>query len=211
MPVAHDNARRAVLVANGELPAIHRLSAIAGSSSYVLAADGGANRLVQLGIVPDAVIGDFDSLTAILPASVERIAAPDQSRTDLDKAVTYLIEQGFRKISIVGATGDRLDHTFQALAILVKYAHAAELRLIDDVGTAYPVNAHLEVATSAGQLVSLMPLGRAENVLTSGLEWALHSEDLAAGVRDGTSNRATGDKVSVTISGGSLVVYVHHQ
>lgn len=204
MTIAH-----ALVVANGDLPEL-RIAAALAEADYVLAADGGANALIALGIVPNAVLGDFDSLTISLPESVERIDAPDQNFTDLDKAVGYLLGLGAQRITLAGATGKRLDHTFGTLCVLAKYGRRVSLTLLDNIGAAFLVDKKAEFPTVRAQIVSLLPLGPAGPITTTGLKWNLDGETLSPGVRDGISNQATGSHVTVSCGAGDLIVYVHH-
>ncbi len=113
-------------------------------------------RLLARGIEPDAVLGDFDSADfRDLPERVQRIPAPDQNYTDLDKAIGYLTGEGYDAITITGVTGNRLDHTFAAVALVCRY----KVRLVDDIGQAICVAGpnRVEIQTFAGQTVSLLP------------------------------------------------------
>jgi thiamine pyrophosphokinase len=200
----------ALVVANGTLLSAELLATLLTACPYILAADGGANRLFDRGIVPDAVIGDFDSISVDLPSFVERIPAPDQNFTDLDKAVAYLVKRGFETIWLIGATGDRLDHTFGALSVLAKYAQKADIALIDDVGTARAVTEPVTLETEVGHTISLIALGEVPSVKTTGLRWNLDGELLAPGVRDGISNKADAEQVTIATAVGVLIVYLHH-
>ncbi len=200
---------RALIVANGTPPGAERLAEAIDAADFVLAADGGANKLAALGLRCDCILGDFDSLDLAVFPNVPRVAAVDQDHTDIDKAIAYAIAQGATSIVMTGVTGDRLDHTFGALSMLVKYGRKVDLALLDDVGRARLVNDEIVIPTHASQAVSLLPLGHVEGVSTMGLRWELDGDSLAAGVRDGISNEATGDTVSVTCWGGDLVVYWH--
>jgi thiamine pyrophosphokinase len=201
--------RRAIVIANGDLPRESIVRRALASAQFVLAADGGANALQAMGIAPDAVIGDLDSLTVSLPDGVEIVPAPDQDRTDLDKAVGYLRERGYDDITILGATGNRLDHTFGALAVVARHA----VRLIDDIGTAQSVcgPGTLRLATEPGRTVSLLPCGQVTGLTTCGLKWELTNADFHFAQRDGTSNMAMTDRVEVTVGQGIVIVYVHHE
>lgn len=187
-----------------------RLRAAVEAADFLLAADGGANSLIAQGLVPDVVLGDFDSLDAPLPDSVARIQAPDQNFTDLDKAVGYLIERGAEQITLVGVTGGRLDHTFGTLSVLAKYGRSVPISLLDDIGRAFLVDRQAEFPSLPGQTISLLPLGPAGPITTTGLKWNLAGETLVPGVRDGTSNVATCDRVSISCPAGELIVYIHH-
>lgn len=199
-----------LVVANGTLPSPELLSSLLAHNPFVLAADGGANKLLERGIVPDAVLGDFDSLDTALPEIVRRVPAIDQNFTDLDKSVAHLLSLGFESIWLVGATGDRLDHTFGALSVLAKYSKAAQMLLFDDAATAQLVDGTLELATEAGQTISLLALGEVTGITTTGLRWNLNNESLAPGIRDGISNEAVGEQVSITSRSGPLIAYIFH-
>ena len=201
-------ARCAVVIANGTLPRESIVRAEIAAADFVLAADGGANALSALGIVPNAVLGDLDSLAVELPDGVEILEAPDQDRTDLDKAVGYLVDEGFEVISILGATGDRLDHTFGALAVVCRY----DARLVDDIGVAVSVRgpSHVTLETRTGCTVSLLPCGKVTGLTTVNLKWNLQDAEFDFAVRDGTSNVAMADTIEVAMQYGLLIVYTHH-
>lgn len=200
--------RSAIVIANGTLPRESIVRDEIARVEFVLAADGGANQLHKLGIVPDAILGDMDSLTTPVPDGVELIPAPDQDRTDLDKAVAYLVDAGFDPITIIGATGDRLDHTFGALAIVARCG----VRLVDDVGIALRIQGpgDIVIAASPGRTVSLLPCGVVCGLTTANLKWNLHRADFSFGEQDGTSNVATGDRIEVSVRKGTVIVYLHH-
>jgi thiamine pyrophosphokinase len=198
----------ALVVANGILPDEKIVRSEIDRAHFVLAADGGADKLLAIGVVPDAVLGDFDSMTSNPPEAVQRISAPDQDATDLEKSVRYLNERGFSEITIIGVTGDRLDHTFGALGVVCKY----DVRLVDNIGTARCIKGpgSITLDTEPGQTVSLMPCGSVSGLTTSGLKWPLSGGQFNFGERDGTSNVATGKTVEVEITSGMLIVYIHH-
>jgi thiamine pyrophosphokinase len=203
--------KHALVVANGVPLSHERLLAAVADADYVLAADGGVNALLSAGITPQALLGDFDSLSADLPESIVRIPARDQNYTDLDKAIGFLIESGAGRITMTGVTGGRLDHTLGALGVLAKYGRSLPLILMDDYATGVLVDGEIELLTTPGQTISLLPLGTVESIATTGLKWNLSNETLGLGKRDGTSNVATGDSVTITVGAGDLVAYIHHR
>lgn len=200
--------KAALVVANGVLPREEIIRSEMAKAAYTLAADGGLGKLLAIGIAPSGVLGDFDSCVGDIPDGIEMISAPDQDATDLEKSVRELIGRGYDPITITGATGGRLDHTFGALGVLCKYA----LRLVDDHGVALCLRGpgSLALDTAPGQLISLMPCGNVRGVSTTGLKWPLIQEDFNFAERDGTSNAALGDQVEISIRQGCLVVYAHH-
>ena len=204
-----EEGRSALIVANGLIPPDGLITKLLTGSPYILAADGGADKLLEIGIVPDAVLGDFDSVSDTLPPQIKRLYSPDQNYTDLDKAVMYLREEGYTSITITAATGGRLDHTIGALSVLAKHGREVDLTLVDSVGTAKLVDGDMSIATEVGTVISLLALGRVSSITTSGLKWDLNNEFLSTGLRDGISNVAVAQLITINAAEGDLIVYIH--
>lgn len=156
----------------------------------VVAADGGATSLLAAGHMPDAVIGDFDSITAdtrtaIAPERLHHI--PEQDSTDFHKCLSR-IETPL--VLAVGFAGGRMDHL---LAVFNVLARLPNRRCIvvgdDDVCVLAPPRLALDV--TPGTTVSLFPMG-AVTAQSSGLQWPLDGIGFAPDGQSGTSNRATG-------------------
>jgi thiamine pyrophosphokinase len=192
----------AVLLANGPLgdaaAARLRRAAVPEGGRWRIGVDGGAARMLALGIVPEIVTGDFDSLARAERAALEAAGArlvptPDQDFTDLDKALAYCRDVlEVPRVDVFGATGGRLDHTFSALSALVKHGRVTDVRLVDDVGETRLVrNGALRLAGAdlSGRVLSLIALGPVHDIWSRGVRWPLSGEALAPGVRDGTVER----------------------
>ena len=178
----------------------------------VLAADGGANHLARIGVRPHAVVGDLDS---ILPGvrrwvGEERmVPRPDQEFTDLHKTLAHAFDElGAGEVTVLAATGGRLDHAVENLALLARWASRGALELRDEWHRTVPVIETSEFVTAAGQRISLMPVGRCERVWTRGLHWELSGEPLDLVGRTGVSNLAEGQHVEVRVEGGAVLVFV---
>ena len=108
---------RIVIFANGELPDLESARALLKADDYLIAADGGANHLLKMGILPEVVIGDLDSvgedtLFELTSAEVEiQQYSEDKDETDIELALGYAVELRPSSILIVGALGGRLDQT----------------------------------------------------------------------------------------------------
>ncbi len=156
----------------------------------LVAADGGANVALAAGHVPDAVIGDLDSLDPASRASIpaERIwGIAEQETTDFEKCLMR-IEAPF--ILGLGFTGARLDHALAVWTGLVR--HAARRCVIlgaEDVVFVAPRSCVLDLAP--GTRVSLFPMGPVTG-RSEGLYWPIDGLTFAPDGRIGTSNRATG-------------------
>jgi len=209
LPGIAQRPMRALIVANGVLPSLEIVRTEVDCADYVLAADGGANSLQELGLTCHAVLGDFDSIAPDALNGIERIPAYDQDHTDLDKALSHVIDLGYTDVVMIGVTGGRLDHTYGALEMLVKYGRKVNLRLMDDTGCAKLAVDDITLRSRPGQLISLLPMGPVKSVTTEGLKWELKGESLASGVRDGISNVALGENISIRSVSGDLIVYLH--
>ena len=117
-------AKRALVIANGEPPKKQRLQSLAREANVIICADGGANTALKSGIVPDVIVGDLDSIHAEALVKFHRVPTyedRDDETTDLEKAILWAIKAKFDHITVVGATGKRIDHSVGNLGVLAKY------------------------------------------------------------------------------------------
>jgi thiamine pyrophosphokinase len=206
---------RAVVVAHGEPPRRLAPADAAGGPDLVIAADGGARTCLALGLTPDVVIGDLDSLApaeqaALQAAGTQILPYPARKdRTDLELALQLAAERGAAEAWIYGAFGRRWDHTVANL--LVGFApRLAGLRLTyaDGRQTLRPLSGpdRWEIAGRPGDTVSLIPVaGDAQGVSTEGLEYPLRDETLAFGATRGVSNVLVAERAAVQLRAGRLV------
>ena len=182
------------------------------AAQIVLAADGGANHLARIGVRPDAVVGDFDSIRPEVRCWIgedRMVARPDQDITDLDKTMAYAFEErGAEHVTVLAATGGRLDHAVENLALLARWAGRGAVELRDERHRVVPVIDKGEFPATAGQAVSLMPLGRCARVWTRGLRWELGGEPLDLAGRTSVSNVVEGERFAVRVEGGALLVFL---
>ncbi|MDR0977093.1 MAG: thiamine diphosphokinase [Prevotellaceae bacterium] len=194
----------AVIVANGDYPT-HPLplSRMAGAAC-VVCCDGGADPYIAHGRVPDAIVGDGDSLSA---GNRRRYAhlihyVPDQETNDQTKAVRYLVQQGYRRISIVGATGKREDHTLGNISLLMEYMRmGVEVCMFTDYGLFIPCRDTHTFASRRGQQVSIFNF-TARDIRADGLAYPLF--DFTTWWQ-GTLNECTADAFTLHASGDYLV------
>ncbi|WP_232897309.1 thiamine diphosphokinase [Pontibaca salina] len=170
----------------------------------LVAADSGAITALDAGYMPQAVIGDLDSLDAEalarLPAErVHRIT--EQDSTDFDKAL--------RNISApvvvgIGFTGGRLDHQLAALNTLVRLS-SRPCVLLGDKDLVFHAPRSLQLDLFSGERVSLFPM-HAISGRSTGLKWPINGLALAPDGLIGTSNQATGAMTLELDSDGMLVM-----
>lgn len=197
-----------VVVASGPGPIV----AVPGVGT-VVAADGGLERAVALGLDVDVVVGDLDSASAAALARAEaagtRIVRHPVAKdaTDLELALDEAVALGARRVLVIASAGGRLDHLAASLLLLGSERYA-ELELDALVGDAVVgvVRRARTLRGVSGDLVTLLPLGgAAEGVTTSGLAYPLAGETLEPGSTRGVSNVLVGDEARVTVASGVLL------
>ena len=215
---------RIVIFANGELSNLEAARGLLQPSDYLIAADGGANHLLRMGILPEIVIGDLDSigedtLFELTSADVEiKQYSEDKDETDLELALRYAVELRPSIVLIVGALGGRLDQTLANLSILTDPTlPGIDIRMDDGVEEVFFCRAvaskggQAEVQGRSGDVVSLVPWNAlVEGVATEGLQWPLYSETLFPSKSRGISNVMLGNTASVHIQTGLLLI-VHRR
>ncbi len=215
---------RVVIFANGELPDFETARALLQTDDYLIAADGGANHLLKMGILPEIVIGDLDSIdedTLFQLTSAEVTIeqySEDKDETDIELALRHAVEMQPSAILIVGALGGRLDQTLANLSILTDPTlPKIDIRLDDGVEEVFFCRASADkggqvaVKGSSGDTVSLIPWhGPVEGVTTEGLQWPLYGETLFPEKSRGISNAMLNDAASIQIQSGLLLV-VHRR
>jgi thiamine pyrophosphokinase len=202
--------KRALVIANGEPPKKQLLQTLAREANIIVCADGGANAALKAGIVPQAIVGDLDSIHAEALVRFHRVPTfedRDDDTTDLEKAITWAIKSKYDHITVVGATGKRIDHSVGNLGVLPKFYPDAIVRFVDDLGETQYIGRELEFEARKGAVISLIPLNRCEGVVTTGLKYALQGETLELGVREGTSNVVVSSPVTIRVKKGNLLLF----
>lgn len=163
----------------------------------------------------DFISGDFDSHKIeeeiILQARdyhFEIIETPDQNKTDFHKALEILIEKGYSNIDVYGASGGEQDHFLGNLSVAYFFRDKINLKFFDEYASYYFIPMDFTISGVKGKTVSLMPFPVAKNIVTKGLKWPLHKEDLILGERIGTRNVAENQHVSIQYKEGSLLIFV---
>lgn len=205
--------KHALIICNGEMPSQKLLVPLLKKKPFIICADGGANKARAFNILPNFIIGDLDSITQKTRyyfSSVPIIHNPDQNSTDLEKTLNYLLANSFESATIIGATGERPDHTMANFSILMKYHRKISLQFFDERCTAQMVYKKIRFSSEIGQQISLMPMGKCSGITTQGLKFPLKNESLELGVREGSSNEAVKNTVTITMKKGSLLLFTIH-
>ena len=194
----------AVIVAGGDYPTSEQALQVLHNAPYVVCCDGAADRYISTGHVPDAIVGDGDSISAYNRtkyAALLHIIA-EQETNDQTKAVNYLLGKGMRHIAIVGATGRREDHTIGNISLLIEYARAgAQVRSFTDHGVFIPCNGDTTLKCRKGQQVSIFAI-TAKELSSEGLLYPIYD---FTNWWQGTLNECTGEQFTIHAEGEYLL------
>ena len=175
---------------------------------FVIAADGGLVHTEKLGIVPNEILGDFDSLGHVPEGA--NVFPVEKDDTDAMLAVRRGLSLGYREFVLYGSLdGPRLDHAvanFQTLQFLADHGAVGYLA---GIGCLVTVVKDGSIVFSAGAegTVSVFCMGKdAEGVTLKGLYYPLEDGTLTAGFPLGVSNHFTGKAAEITVKNGSLLV-----
>ena len=200
---------RTVIVADGAFPGHDIPIGFLKNAPRIICCDGAAETLIDSGFVPDAVVGDLDSLRKETAQKfADRLFQyTEQETNDLTKAVLWCKSRGIHDIIILGATGKREDHTIGNISLLSEYAHYMDVVMVTDTGIFIPYTRNFRVETVAGQQVSLFSTNSETVISSSGLKYRL-SEKKMNNWWVGTLNEAVGDYFELTFSGGPVIVFM---
>jgi thiamine pyrophosphokinase len=180
------------------------------SADILIAADSGADRLLDVDVTPNAIVGDMDSLSERgRKCGAELYLDLDQSYTDCDKLLAFASAHGHVPLALAGAEGDRIDHLLATCHSIAKSAISEQVTIILRCGLGFVLHPGLwRHRCSRGRTVSLLPLTPCIGVATKGLQWALKNEDLEMGRRISISNLTTETDMEVSHQAGVMLVVV---
>ena len=183
----------------------------------IIAVDKGLEALYQLDIMPNYVVGDFDSVsTKILefyqnkPQVTFHKYNPEKDNTDTDIALKLAIQLNSSSITIIGALGKRMDHALSNIHIL-KDALETNIpcQILDSNNRIYLVKNNITLYKDKiyGKYISLIPLTTTVEGLTlKGFQYPLDNASLSIGKSLGVSNEMTQDIATIELKSGILIV-----
>ncbi|HEU5310813.1 MAG TPA: thiamine diphosphokinase [Candidatus Eisenbacteria bacterium] len=207
----------AVILANGTPPSRATLKDALRRATLFVCADGGSDTARRYGEIPDAIVGDLDSISKESLAvfrEITTIPNADTEHTDTEKAIDWVLARGsFDEILLLGASAGRLDHVLGHLSLLHRYRGRVRLVLEDDHARAWLAGPGEEwIDEPAGTVVSFFAVGApAENVTTVHLRYPLSNRQIELGVQDSISNVVETSPASIRIGSGGLLVIVVRQ
>jgi thiamine pyrophosphokinase len=216
---------RAIVFANGLLSPDTDVHNLIRPDDVILAANGGSRHCRELGILPNAIIGDLDSLgeavqAELTAAGVKFYPYPaHKDFTDLELALQHAVALGADEIIVLGALGARWDQTMANMLLpAADELRDVCIRLVDgkqEIMLLSGGSLHKGTLTLnglPGDTVSLIPLGGdAVGISTEGLEYPLRNDTLYFGATRGISNVLLQEHASIHLLSGLLLCVLIHQ
>jgi len=203
--------KKCIILANGKPPKksvftfFHRKG-----YNKLICADGGANSSLKMGLVPDVIIGDLDSISSKALKEFKSVSKiirlKRQNDTDVEKCLKYAIKNKFEEALLLGATGNRLDHTFCNIGIVLKFFPKIKILLIAENSFLKAYTGNVMLNTFPGETISLYGISPKTKITSNGLMYELKNIYLPFGVRESTSNIVKKNFVKLNINGGVIFI-----
>lgn len=213
--------QKVIIVSGGRLvdPVFFHKMIAGMKNRLIICCDGGARNFQYLGIKPDVVIGDMDSID---PVQLESYSAQgikiikysvNKDFTDTELALDYALNLNPDEIFIVGALGGRVDHTLANVFLLCRgQEKGINTYLVDEYGEAFVLDKKAVFKNEIGKTVSLLALSpRVTGITLKGFLYPLEKGTLKMGETRGVSNIVHQDRASISVRSGKLLVVGYWQ
>jgi len=201
--------KKCIIIANGDLPKRNHIKILMQKNyDTIICADGGANSAAKLNVIPDFIIGDFDSVTdetkKIFYNKSKFIQIKRQNDTDVEKCLKFAVKNKFSEAILLGATGDRLDHSICNLGIVLKFYDKIKIKIVHQKSLLIPISGEVNFKTTKGETISLYGFDEKTFITSIGLKYKLKKESLPFGKKESTSNVAISNLVHLKIENGII-------
>ena len=188
-----------------------------GGFDVILAADAGMEALYRDHVLPDIIVGDFDSVN---PDTLEYfhdkeqieicMLTPEKNDTDTEHAIREAIRRGAHEIVILGGTGSRIDHVLGNICLLgIGLEEHVDIRMVDEHNRIRMIDSPLKIRKKDqfGKYISLIPFsGRAEGVTLKGFKYPLDNYTMGGFNSLGISNEIVDDEAEISFTSGQMIV-----
>ena len=211
------HGKTACLVLNGQLEDYDYIREVMNYNTYelIIAVDGGANHLYRLGIMPNYILGDLDSIDDDIRSYYEasdvvfKKFPTKKDETDAELAVWMVEEEGLLGIDIYAALGGRIDHELANIQLLYYILDRGMYpRIISEREGIYILrNEEMNLKGSIGDIVSIIPVkGDARGITLANMEYSVEELDLKYSVTRGISNVMLAEDAYINVRDGCILV-----
>ncbi len=193
-PLLSESSRfEAVILCDGDFPTHHIPLHLLHHASYLCCCDGAGQHCIEHGLMPQAIVGDGDSLSSEFKQRYADLWHPvaEQEDNDLTKALRHCLAQGLHRFCLLGCTGKREDHTLANISLLVRYVCelGLDVTMVTNQGFFIVAKGHQQFASRSEQAVSLFNVN-CQRFEGKGLRWSPYAFQH---LWQGTLNKAEGN------------------
>lgn len=203
--------KNCIIIANGKSPSKKVVEYfIKKGFNTIICADGGANSAMKLGVIPDFIIGDLDSISLSTLKYFKNnstiIQIKRQNDTDVEKCLKFAIKKNFDEVILLGVTGDRLDHTICNLGIVIKFFKNIKIHISAENSFLSAYNKSVLIKSKINEIISFYAFNKQTFITSKGLLYPLEKSNLAFGEKESTSNVSISEMIELKITGGIVFV-----
>jgi thiamine pyrophosphokinase len=201
--------RRVLGVLAGQDMPLTLLGSWAASAEMLLAADSGADRLVEAGYEPHKIVGDLDSVTtSTLVLGAEIVQDQSLDFTDCDKLLRLAADEGYEEITLASVEGDLPDHFLATMQSAARAKLSVRFAMRRGVGWLVRSDRDLALDSQPGRRLSLLPLSETTGVRLTGVAWELNNADLQPHGMTSISNRTVNSLVTARVGTGTAFLFL---
>ena len=203
--------KKCIILANGKPPRKTIITFFQKNGfSTLICADGGADFALRVGLTPDYIIGDLDSISKEAIKKFKNTSKilqyKGQNDTDVEKCLKFAIKNKFNEALLIGVTGNRLDHTICNLGIVLKFFSKIKLSLLAESSYLKPYTGNVQLKTIKGEIISLYGFDKKTKINSEGLKYPLKNISLPFGEKESTSNVSTSNSIQLKIKNGIIFI-----
>lgn len=187
---------------------------------FIIGADGGANFLRQINVLPNLVLGDMDSITSenLLYYQDNSLVEVEtypvmKDETDTELAIMRAMEMKAKEVVLYGGLGNRFDHSLANVYLLSRLLQKGiKAKMVDEVNEIILLDQSAEFTFQIGTTISLLPLGgRVEGITIKGFVYPILNKAMLTKTPYGISNIVNASHQSIEFSKGMLLLVVVHE
>lgn len=205
---------RAIVVSGGKAPSKELLLEYIREDDYIIGVDKGCNTLYEYDIIPNVILGDFDSadnnyVEYFINKGIERFRFPkEKDYTDTHLGYLKAKEDGADEILFFGAIGNRVDHTLGNYGILLMALEDnIHTEIIDDNNRLFLINKKTTFQGEYGEIISFHAFSDVvKNVNIVGAKYELKSYNMTLFEPRAISNEFLNNDVTVSFDDGIIMV-----
>ena len=203
--------KKCIILANGKPPKKSIITFFQKKGfNKLICADGGANATLKMNLIPDIIIGDLDSISTNALQEFKSVSKiirlKRQNDTDVEKCLKFAISKKYDEVLLLGATGNRLDHTFCNLGIVLKFFSKIKISLVAENSFLTAFKGKVKIRTLPGETVSIYGIDDKTKIVSEGSRYKLKNVALPFGKKESSSNIALGKRVGLKITNGIVFV-----